>query len=80
MTNEVKHPEIHVQLVGTDGNAFSILGKCLEAMRRAKLSKEERDEFQRKRPAAIITTCWQPAQNGLTWTKGQRRGRQSPPR
>ena len=46
MTNEVKHPEIHVQLVGQDGNAFAIIGRCLSAMRQAGLSKEERDEFQ----------------------------------
>ena len=26
-TNTVKYPDIEVQLVGTDGNAFAILGK-----------------------------------------------------
>lgn len=61
MTNEVKHPEIHVQLVGTDGNAFSILGKCLDVMRRAKLSKEERDEFQKEATSGdynhLLATC-----------------------
>lgn len=40
-----KYPEITVELVGQNGNAFNILGICLRAMRRACLSKEERDKF-----------------------------------
>ena len=61
MTNEVKHPEIHVQLVGQDGNAFAIIGRCLEAMRHAGLSKEERDEFQKEATSGdynhLLATC-----------------------
>jgi hypothetical protein len=30
-----KHPDIKVVLVGTDGNAFSVLGKVAAALRRA---------------------------------------------
>ena len=41
-----KYPDITVQLTGKDGNAFNILGICLQAMRRAGLSQEERDAFQ----------------------------------
>ena len=39
--SDVKYPEITVQLIGLDGNAFAILGRCLEAMRKAGLSQEE---------------------------------------
>ena len=44
----IKYPDIKVQLVGQDSNAFYILGRCLQAMRRAGLSKEERDAFQKE--------------------------------
>lgn len=42
---EVKHPEIEVELVGHDGNAFSILGRVSAALRRGKVPEEEVDEF-----------------------------------
>ena len=48
MSNEPKYPQIHVKLVGEDGNAFSILGRCSYAMRQAGLSKDELDEFHEK--------------------------------
>ena len=31
--DEVKYPDVEVQLTGTDGNAFSILGKVSAALR-----------------------------------------------
>jgi hypothetical protein len=31
------HPEVTVQLTGTDGNAFAIIGKVSQALRRAKI-------------------------------------------
>lgn len=31
--SEIKYPEVKVQLVGQDGNAFSILGRCRNACR-----------------------------------------------
>jgi hypothetical protein len=34
-----------VQLSGIDGNAFMILGACLKAARKAKMSKEWQDKF-----------------------------------
>jgi hypothetical protein len=45
MTTNVKHPEIKVKLVGTDGNAFAVLGKISAALKKAGVPKEERDEF-----------------------------------
>jgi len=41
----VKYPEIEVQLVGQDGNAFMILGLVQKALRRAGVSQEEISEF-----------------------------------
>lgn len=41
-----KYPDIQIELVGQDGNAFFILGKCLQAMRCAGLSQQERDAFK----------------------------------
>lgn len=41
----VKFPEVHVKLIGEDGNAFSILGKVSKEMRKAKIGKEEIDKF-----------------------------------
>ncbi len=43
---EVKYPHISVKLVGEDGNAFAILGRVIQAMRRAKVSKEEIEKFK----------------------------------
>lgn len=32
--NEVKYPEVEVQLVGNDGNAFAIIGAVTKALKR----------------------------------------------
>jgi hypothetical protein len=37
----VKYPEIKVKLVGTDGNAYAIMGNVQKALRRAGVSQEE---------------------------------------
>jgi hypothetical protein len=37
--------DITVELVGNDGNAFSIMGAVTKAMQRAGVSKEERDLY-----------------------------------
>ena len=56
-----KYPDITVQLTGKDGNAFNILGICLQAMRRAGLSQEERDAFQAEATSGnydqFLATC-----------------------
>ena len=33
--SEVKFPDVHVKLVGEDGNAFSIMGRVSAALKRA---------------------------------------------
>ena len=51
MTEEVSYPrfpEIDVELVGQDGNAFAILGACRRAMKRAKLDPEIIEDFMRE--------------------------------
>jgi hypothetical protein len=37
MDTTPKYPEIQVRLCGEDGNAFSIIGRCIKAMRAAGL-------------------------------------------
>ena len=41
----VKYPEITVELVGNDGNAFAVLGSVSKAMRRAGVDKSDIDAF-----------------------------------
>jgi hypothetical protein len=40
-----KYPEIKVQLVGLDGNAYSIMGRVSAALKEAGVAKEEIDEY-----------------------------------
>ena len=58
---EIKYPHIKVKLVGEDGNAFAILGRCQQAMKRAKCSKEQIDEFIKKATSSdydhLLRTC-----------------------
>lgn len=43
--SEVKYPNVEVELVGQDGNAFAILGAARKAAKRAGVSKEEIDAY-----------------------------------
>lgn len=40
-----KYPNVHIQLGGQDGNAFSILGRAVMAMRRGKCTQEQIDAY-----------------------------------
>lgn len=42
---ETKYPEVEVQLVGQDGNAFAILGRVMGALKSAGVPKEEIDKY-----------------------------------
>jgi len=42
----MKYPEIEVELIGHDGNAFTILGRVTRAMKRAGLSAEQIEEYR----------------------------------
>ena len=56
------HPEITVQLTGTDGNAFAVIGTVTRALRRAGVSKEERDQFSKEAMSGdydnVLATCF----------------------
>jgi hypothetical protein len=40
-----RYPDIQVQLSGEDGNAFAILGRTAQALRRAGVAHEEIDDY-----------------------------------
>jgi hypothetical protein len=40
-----KYPDVQVDLVGEDGNAMAIMARVSSALRRAGVSKEERDAY-----------------------------------
>jgi hypothetical protein len=46
-----KYPNIRVQLTGTNGNCFALLGHVTRALRRAGLSQAEREVFQQEATA-----------------------------
>ena len=41
----VKYPEVEVQLIGNDGNAYAIMGAVRRALKRARVSADEIDEY-----------------------------------
>lgn len=43
--SEVKYPNITVKLVGTDGNAFAILGAVTKALRRSGVPRDQIQAF-----------------------------------
>lgn len=59
MTNSLTG--IKVRLTGVDGNAFSILGHCTRAMRKAKLDESQIDQFRKEAMSGdydnLIQTC-----------------------
>ena len=59
--SNVKYPKVKVKLVGEDGNAFSILGKCIREAKRAGLPQEEIDKFKEEAMSGdyndLLYTC-----------------------
>lgn len=45
-TNEVRYPNVTVQLTGNDGNAYAIIGAVIRGLKEADVSVEERDAFR----------------------------------
>jgi hypothetical protein len=45
--NEVKYPNVSVDLIGRDGNAFLILGRVMKEMRRGGVSAEGIEDFRK---------------------------------
>jgi hypothetical protein len=53
--------DIDVQLVGTDGNAFALLGRVTRALRQAGLPKSEEEAFVKEATSGdydhLLRTC-----------------------
>lgn len=43
---DIKCPNVKVKLLGEDGNAFAILGRVLQAMKRAKVDRSVIDQYR----------------------------------
>ena len=58
---DVRYPNVTVELVGQDGNAFAILGRVRQALRRAGVSREEQDAFTAEATSGdyndLLATC-----------------------
>lgn len=58
---EVRFPDITVELVGNDGNAFAIIGRVQKALRRAGVDQATRLEFTHEATAGdyndLLATC-----------------------
>lgn len=56
-----KFPNVHVKLVGEDGNAFAILGRVQRAMRLADIPQEEITAFRMEATSSdydhLLATC-----------------------
>ena len=56
-----KFPQVSVQLTGSDGNAFAILGRVQAALRRAKVSEQDRAAFMKEATSGdyndLLATC-----------------------
>ena len=59
MTESKKKPE--VELVGTDGNAFAVISKCMRALWKAGYTPEEVKKFQSEAMSGdynhVLATC-----------------------
>lgn len=59
--NDKENSKPKVKLVGTDGNAFSLIGKCIEAMRKENINKEIIDKFKNEAMSGdynnLLATC-----------------------
>jgi len=56
-----KYPNITVELVGSDGNAFAVLGKVSKALKRAKVDPKEVKKFRDEATSGdynhLLQTC-----------------------
>ena len=76
---EPLYPHINVKLVGEDGNAFFIIGKVRQALRRGGVDEEKSKSSSRKRLRAITTTSSAPRCGGSKSTSRQIPKRRSEP-
>lgn len=59
----IRYPNIEVDLVGQDGNAFAIMGAVSRALRRAGVSKEEIDIYLKESRSGDYDHLLQTAMN-----------------
>lgn len=56
-----KFPDVHVKLVGEDGNAYAIIGRVGVALREAGATKEQLEEFRTQATSGdydnLLRTC-----------------------
>ena len=57
-----------VKLIGNDGNAFSIMGRVKQALKRAGADKEYIDEYLSEATSGIMTICWWSAWDMWMWS------------
>lgn len=61
MSQDVKYPEIEVDLTAVDGNAFSLIGTVDRALKRGKVPREEIEAFKKEAMSGdydnVIQTC-----------------------
>ncbi len=61
MAQEVKYPDVEVQLVGLNGNAYAIIGRCVQAARAHNVPKEEIEKFKQEATSGnydhLLQTC-----------------------
>lgn len=59
--SDCRHPEIEVDLVGGNGNAFAVLGAMLKALKKGNVPQEEIEEFKTQAMAGdydyLLQTC-----------------------
>jgi hypothetical protein len=48
VSSSVKFPQVSVELVGHDGNAFAIMGRVSKAMQRAGVDREDIDQYKKE--------------------------------
>ena len=64
MSSNVKYPNINVELVGNDGNAFAIMGAVTKAMRRGGIDRKKIEEYKAEAMSGdynhvlSTTMCW----------------------
>jgi hypothetical protein len=61
------YPDITVRLTGMDGNAYSILGRVLRALRQAGVPKEARDAFQQEATSGSYDHLLQTVMQTVHW-------------
>lgn len=61
MKNDIKYPDVEVQLTGEDGNAMFIMGKVRVELFRAGVKNDELNEFTKEATSGdydhLLQTC-----------------------